>query len=54
MSNKKKSQCLGKDVFSRMNFLYQISITMAGKSDVLSAYYGNLCKSVGKKSVLRM
>lgn len=44
----------GKDSFSRMNFLYQASMLMAGKSDTLSAYYGNLCKTIGKKSVLRI
>ncbi|XP_055846497.1 uncharacterized protein LOC129912311 [Episyrphus balteatus] len=53
MSGKNKG-FQGKDSFSRMNFLYQASMLMAGKSDTLSAYYGNLCKSIGKKSVLRI
>ncbi|XP_055913159.1 uncharacterized protein LOC129946834 [Eupeodes corollae] len=53
MSSKNKG-FQGKDSFSRMNFLYQASMLMAGKSATLSAYYGNLCKTIGKKSVLRI
>lgn len=46
--------CQGKETFERMNFLYQAATEMAGKNNVLSCYYGSLCKSVAKKSVLRM
>ncbi|XP_055381040.1 L-threonine ammonia-lyase isoform X2 [Condylostylus longicornis] len=52
MKNKKGLQ--SRDVFERMNFLYQASMLMAGKNDTLSAYYGLLLKNVGKKSVLRI
>lgn len=44
----------GKDVFQRMNFLYQASTLMAGRNNTLSCYYGNLLKAVAKKAVLRM
>lgn len=53
MSGKGKG-CQGKDSFERMNFLYQASTLMAGKNNNLSCYYGNLMKSIAKKSVLRM
>lgn len=53
MSNKSKG-CQGKDIFQRMNFLYQASTLMVDKNKVLSCYYGNLLKSVAKKGVLRM
>lgn len=53
MANKGKF-CQGKDTFERMNFLYQAATMMACKNDVLSCYYGYLCKSVAKKAVLRM
>lgn len=46
--------CQGKDAFERMNFLYQAATQMAGKNRVLSSYYGNMCKSISKKSVLRL
>ncbi|XP_059222738.1 uncharacterized protein LOC131996800 [Stomoxys calcitrans] len=51
---KNKIKFQGKECFSRMNFLYQASILMAGKNDCLASYYGELCKNIGKKSVLRM
>lgn len=56
MSTKSKPNhfCQGKDAFERMNFLYQAANEMAGKSRVLSSYYGNMCKSISKKSVLRL
>lgn len=50
----KNVSCQGKDSFERMNFLYQASTLTAVKNNVLSCYYGNLMKSVAKKSVLRM
>lgn len=53
MSEKGKF-CQGKETFERMNFLYQAATEMAGKNNVLSCYYGNLCKSIARKSVLRM
>ncbi|KAM7348366.1 ribonuclease P protein subunit Rpp21 isoform 2-T2 [Cochliomyia hominivorax] len=37
-----------------MNFLYQASMLMAGNNNTLSSYYGELCKNVGKKAVLRI
>lgn len=56
MSTKAKPNklCQGKDAFERMNFLYQAASQMAGKNRVLSSYYGNMCKSISKKSVLRL
>ncbi|KAJ6633476.1 Ribonuclease P protein subunit p21 [Pseudolycoriella hygida] len=50
----KKQKCFGKDVFERMNFLYQAGTLMAGNNKALSCYYGQLCKSIGKKAVLRI
>ncbi|XP_065365175.1 ribonuclease P protein subunit p21 [Calliphora vicina] len=52
--SKSKHYFQGKECFSRMNFLYQASLLMAGKNNTLSSYYGELCKNVGKKSVLRI
>uniref|UniRef100_A0A1I8M0U8 RNAse P Rpr2/Rpp21 subunit domain protein n=1 Tax=Musca domestica TaxID=7370 RepID=A0A1I8M0U8_MUSDO len=55
MSQAKRIQKFqGKESFSRMNFLYQASTLMAGKNNSLSAYYGELCKNIAKKSVLKM
>ncbi|XP_023304248.2 ribonuclease P protein subunit rpr2 [Lucilia cuprina] len=51
---KTKYNFQGKECFSRMNFLYQASLLMAGKNNALSSYYGELCKNVGKKAVLRI
>ncbi|XP_075155287.1 ribonuclease P protein subunit Rpp21 [Haematobia irritans] len=51
---KNKIKFQGKECFNRMNFLYQASILMAGKNNTLASYYGELCKNVGKKAVLRM
>ncbi|XP_037810568.1 ribonuclease P protein subunit rpr2 [Lucilia sericata] len=51
---KTKHHFQGKECFSRMNFLYQASLLMAGKNNALSSYYGELCKNVGKKAVLRI
>lgn len=52
--SKSKYNFQGKECFSRMNFLYQASQLMAGKNNTLSAYYGELCKNIGKKATLRM
>lgn len=55
MSNKKQQPAFqGKECFSRMNFLFQASMLMAGKNNTLSAYYGELCRSIGKKAVLKI
>lgn len=55
MSQAKRIQKFhGKESFSRMNFLYQASTLMAGKNNSLSAYYGELCKNIAKKSVIKM
>lgn len=40
--------------FERMNFLYQAGTLMAGRNTAMSCYYGQLCKSIAKKAVLRM
>uniref|UniRef100_A0A1A9Z6C7 Uncharacterized protein n=1 Tax=Glossina pallidipes TaxID=7398 RepID=A0A1A9Z6C7_GLOPL len=52
--NKNKNFLQGRECFKRMNFLYQASMLMAGRSNVLSAFYGQLCKSVGKKATLKI
>lgn len=54
MSAKQGKFCQGKDVFERMNFLYQASQKLAGKNNALSAYYGQMLKSISKKAVLRL
>lgn len=52
--NGKQQKCYGKDTFERMNFLYQAGTLMADRNPALSCYYGQLCKSIAKKAVLRM
>ncbi|XP_017465579.1 PREDICTED: ribonuclease P protein subunit p21 [Rhagoletis zephyria] len=54
MSGKKHQAFQGKECFSRMNFLYQASMLMAGRNNTLAAYYGQLCRNIGKKAVLRI
>lgn len=55
MSAKAKSKyCQNKEIYQRMNFLYQAGTLMADRNPVLSCYYGNLVKAIGKKAVLRM
>uniref|UniRef100_A0A1A9WVN7 Uncharacterized protein n=1 Tax=Glossina brevipalpis TaxID=37001 RepID=A0A1A9WVN7_9MUSC len=52
---KRKSKNLqGRECYRRMNFLYQASMLMAGRNNVLSAFYGKLCKNIGKKATLRI
>uniref|UniRef100_A0AAG5CNK4 Uncharacterized protein n=1 Tax=Anopheles atroparvus TaxID=41427 RepID=A0AAG5CNK4_ANOAO len=51
---KQTKPCVGRETFERMNYLYQAAMLMSDKSPHLSAYYGKLTKSIGKKSVLRM
>ncbi|XP_076632248.1 ribonuclease P protein subunit Rpp21 [Colletes latitarsis] len=46
--------CQGKDIFERMNYLYQVSYLMALKNRVAASYYGNTMLGCAKKSVLRM
>lgn len=46
--------CQGKDVFERMNYLYQAGHLMASRNRVAASYYGNIMISCSKKSVLRI
>ncbi|XP_053693146.1 uncharacterized protein LOC128741383 [Sabethes cyaneus] len=53
--NKKHARlCPGRDIYERMNFLYQASMLMAESVPALSGSYGKLVKSIGKKAVLRI
>ncbi|XP_058116699.1 ribonuclease P protein subunit p21 [Anopheles coustani] len=55
IDKKKQSKfCAGRETFERMNYLYQAAMLMSDKNPHLSAYYGKLTKSIGKKAVLRM
>lgn len=54
MSGKQNPVCQGKDTFERMNFLYQAGALMSPVNSTLSCYYGQLCRAVAKKAVLRM
>ncbi|XP_062556005.1 ribonuclease P protein subunit p21 isoform X2 [Armigeres subalbatus] len=55
-SNGKKHMklCPGRDIYERMNFLYQASMLMADTAPALSGNYGKLMKSIGKKATLRI
>ncbi|OXU31630.1 hypothetical protein TSAR_016120 [Trichomalopsis sarcophagae] len=46
--------CQGKDVFERMNFLYQASFLLSSKNKALASYYGSIMTSCAKKAVLRV
>ncbi|CAL7935861.1 unnamed protein product [Xylocopa violacea] len=46
--------CQGKDIFERMNYLYQASHLMALKNRIAASYYGNTMVGCAKKSVLRI
>ncbi|XP_015434579.1 PREDICTED: ribonuclease P protein subunit rpr2 [Dufourea novaeangliae] len=46
--------CQGKNIFERMNYLYQASYLMALKNRVAASYYGNIMTGCAKKSVLRI
>ncbi|KAG7211859.1 hypothetical protein KM043_011080 [Ampulex compressa] len=46
--------CQGKDVFERMNYLYQASHLMALKNRVAASYYNNMMVACARKAVLRM
>ncbi|XP_052891920.1 ribonuclease P protein subunit p21 [Anopheles moucheti] len=54
--DKKKSSkiCVGRETLERMNFLYQAATLMSQTNPQLSASYGKLAKSIGKKAVIRM
>lgn len=52
--SKKGKMFQAKETFERMNYLYQAGTMMAGTNPVLSCYYGGMCKSIAKKSVVRM
>ncbi|XP_058174004.1 uncharacterized protein LOC131288843 [Anopheles ziemanni] len=55
IDKKKQSKfCAGRETFERMNYLYQAAMLMSDKNPHLSAYYGKLTKSIGKKAVLRI
>lgn len=54
MATKSKKLCQGKDVFERMNFLYQASTLLAAKNPVLAQHYGNQCKIISRKSLQGM
>lgn len=54
MASKSKKIYQGKDVFERMNFLYQAAAELAGKNPVLAQHYGNQCKMISRKSQQRM
>ncbi|XP_054727242.1 uncharacterized protein LOC129236948 [Anastrepha obliqua] len=54
MTSKTQQAFQGKECFSRMNFLYQASMLMAGSNNTLASYYGELCRNIGKKAVLRI
>ncbi|KAL2737838.1 ribonuclease P protein subunit p21 [Vespula squamosa] len=51
---KETKVCQGKDVFERMNYLYQASHLIASKSRVAASYYGNTMMGCARKAVLRM
>lgn len=52
---KTKNQfCQHKDVFERMNYLYQASHLMALKNRVAASYFSNNMVACAKKAVLRM
>lgn len=44
----------GRDVFERMNYLYQLSYLWSNTNPDISAYYAKLMLSISKKSVLRL
>lgn len=50
---RKNQSCQHKDVFERMNYLYQASHLMASKSQVMASYLGNNMLACAKKAVLR-
>lgn len=54
MAKRSTKFCQGKDVFERMNFLYQAATMMAGKNSALAQYYGQQCKVISRKSLQRM
>ncbi|XP_047366719.1 ribonuclease P protein subunit p21 [Vespa velutina] len=51
---KEAKACQGKDIFERMNYLYQASHLIALKNRVAASYYGNTMMGCAKKSVLRI
>lgn len=52
--DKNAKLCHGKDIFERMNYLYQASYLMALKNRVAASCYGNIMVGCAKKSVLRI
>lgn len=54
MEDIKETYIRGKDVFERMNYLYQLSEYWSSTNPDLSAHYAKLMISISKKSVLRL
>ncbi|KAH0953130.1 hypothetical protein HN011_005790 [Eciton burchellii] len=50
----KNKPCQHKDVFERMNYLYQASHFMVSKNRSFASYYGNNIIGCAKKAVLRI
>ncbi|XP_014232345.1 ribonuclease P protein subunit p21 [Trichogramma pretiosum] len=46
--------CQGKDIFERMNYLYQAGVLASSKNSVVAAYCGSSMKACAKKAVLRI
>ncbi|KAI4488160.1 hypothetical protein M0804_005008 [Polistes exclamans] len=46
--------CQGKDIFERMNYLYQASHMISLKNRVAASYYGSMMMGCAKKAVLRV
>ncbi|XP_014219357.1 ribonuclease P protein subunit p21 [Copidosoma floridanum] len=46
--------CQGKDVFERINYLYQASQMVSSKNSSLASYYNSILVGCAKKSVLRL
>lgn len=42
------------DSFDHLNFIYQASAFMAGRCNLLSAYFGELAKSIAKKNIIKL
>ncbi|XP_011503457.1 PREDICTED: ribonuclease P protein subunit rpr2 [Ceratosolen solmsi marchali] len=46
--------CQGKDVFERMNYLYQASLFVSSQNISLASYYSSILSGCAKKAVLRI
>ncbi|XP_014479427.1 PREDICTED: ribonuclease P protein subunit p21 [Dinoponera quadriceps] len=54
MMKNKTRFCQNKDIFERMNYLYQASHLIALKDKVAASYYGNMMMRCAKKVVLHV